>query len=55
MFTADEIAIMNAALDQALASNKRMQTGKPKFAAVFKQEEAEINALKIKINTPPKK
>lgn len=51
-FTNEELTILNDALNMALASNKRMQTSKPKFATIFATIESDINALKIKINTP---
>lgn len=51
MFTSDELNILNDALNMALASNKRMQNSKPKFAAVFQQIENDINSLKGKLLT----
>jgi hypothetical protein len=52
MFNADETKIIIEALDLALASNKRMQNSKPKFAMVFSQIETEINAVKAKLLAP---
>lgn len=49
---ADEIKIIMEALDMALASNKRMQTSKPKFHAVFTAIETDITALKLKLTQP---
>lgn len=52
MFNETEIEMLNDALDMALTSNKRMQNSKPKFAAIFQKIDADLNALKIKLNTP---
>nr|QJB19255.1 MAG: hypothetical protein [Microvirus sp.] len=54
MFPESELTLLNAALDQSLASNKRMQATRPQFHAVWKQMETDLLALKLKINTPAK-
>lgn len=55
MFNEGELLLLNTALDQSLASNKRMQATRPQFSAVWKQMETDLLAVKLKINTPPKK
>jgi hypothetical protein len=52
---APEIEILIDALNLALASNKRMQTAKPKFAEIFNKIETDITAIKIKLLTSPNK
>lgn len=52
MFTADETKIIIDALDLALASNKRMQHSKPKYAMIFTQTETDINQVKAKLLAP---
>ena len=49
MFTQAEQDMLNDAITLALASNKRMQTSKPKFKAIFDQIDTDLNALKLKI------
>lgn len=49
MFTVVETEMLIDALNMALASNKRMQTAKPKFKAMFDQIEADLTTLKSKI------
>lgn len=59
MFNAAEIELLNDAIAQSLASNKRMQVSKPKFHSIFAQIETDLLALKVKIaqnsNTVAKK
>lgn len=52
MFTQEELAMLNDAINMSLASNKRMANSKPQFAVIFTDIETKLNALKIKINTP---
>ena len=40
--------------ESGLHYDVKIQTSKPKFASVFAQIEADLNALKLKINTPNK-
>lgn len=54
MFSEAELFLLNTALDQSLASNKRMQTVRPQFSAVWRQMETDLLALKVKCNTPVK-
>lgn len=48
-FTAQEIEILIDALNMAIASNKRMQTSKPKFKHVFDAIDTDLVALKVKL------
>lgn len=54
MFSESELALLNTALDQSLASNKRMQATRPQFSAVWRQMESDLLALRLKCNTPAK-
>lgn len=54
MFNENELNLLNTALDQSLASNKRMQATRPQFSAVWRQMESDLLALKVKVNTPVK-
>lgn len=49
MLNEQEIEILVDALNMALASNKRMQTSKPKFKEIFDKIEVDINLVKNKI------
>lgn len=51
----NELEMLVDALNMALQSNKRMQNSKPKFKAIFDKIEIDINTLKTKLQTPPKK
>lgn len=53
MFTQQEIETLIDALNMALASNKRMQASKPKFANIFMTIENDLNALKVKVSQLP--
>lgn len=55
MFTDEELLLINTALDQSLASNKRMMATRPQFHSVWNQMETDLLALKVKCNTRPKK
>lgn len=55
MFTENELALLNTALDQSLASNKRLQASRPQFSVVWRQVESDLLAVKAKVNTPPTK
>lgn len=54
MFNENEIELITDALNMALASNKRMQTSKPKFKAIFDKIENDLNAVKAKVQANTK-
>lgn len=53
MFNEAEKQLLADALEMAKKSNARMQNSKPKFAEIFKEIDAELTALDLKIKQSP--